>query len=196
MHACTKDLHIFYSLIFKRQPFCSHSAPLLACLSLFQLDLPPKGWSITKMATVKIKSMKAEQPKRAGFNPYLSHTASRHWGERKSMLVRPTPHSQSVMYTAQTQQQLKAVSKWGNARLVFIKMKNAQDRETQPFSSLLLLWRSPYFPQRIWSFLGSLALSFAAPVQSLMQRGSFRRCEKVVGRIRIRLRDFSLRSYT
>lgn len=96
MHACTKDLHIFYSLIFKRQPFCSHSAPLLACLSLFQLDLPPKGWSITKMATVKIKSMKAEQPKRAGFNPYLSHTASRHWGERKSMLTRPTPHSQSV----------------------------------------------------------------------------------------------------
>lgn len=48
------------------------------------------------MATVKIKSMKAEQPKRAGFNPYLSHTAGRHWGERKSMLVRPTPHSQSA----------------------------------------------------------------------------------------------------
>lgn len=48
------------------------------------------------MATVKFKSMKAEQPKRAGFNPYLSHTASRHWGERKSMLRRPTPHSQSV----------------------------------------------------------------------------------------------------
>lgn len=96
VRVCIKDLHIFYFLIFKRQPFCSHCAPLLPCLFCFQLDLPRKVWSITKMATVKIKSMKAEQLKRAGFNPCLSHIAGRHLGERKSMLMRPTPHSQFV----------------------------------------------------------------------------------------------------
>lgn len=106
------------------------------------------------MATVKIKTTKVKQPKRVKLNTYLTHITSRCLGGKKTCASEFPFHVQSVcgcIYTSHIQEQVKILTKEGRAFLIFINMKNAQNRKIKPFSSLLFLWHSPYFPLNIFA---------------------------------------------
>lgn len=139
---------------------------LLCLLVWFQVCLPKKVWSITKMTTVKNKKHESwAKLKSVRFNTNLTHT-SRHFGERKPILVSlHSTHSQFASVHITYPWANENIDQIGKSPLDIYKHGKCTNRKNTAFLfSVVSMVLSMFSTEHLFSLIKFVPVLFCFPV--------------------------------